>query len=417
MRKIFAIILLALLLGVGVVAVIETDPGYVLLSYGNYTLETSLWVGLLLLVLFVLAIYVALNLLYRLIGGQRSLVNWLGTRKTHHAMRLSTRGLVSYTEGNWDKARSQLLRGAQKNEAPLVNYLLAARSSGQLQESEKVHEYLHAAVDAEPTAKVAAEITLAEIKLDAAEYEQALAALKQARLNVNRHPNVLNLLRRGYEGLQDWDALLELLPDLKKHKQLTTDAFAQLEREVHCRRLEQSAVGAAASVDDLNNAWQKLPTRLKQDAAVLNGYVRLLIGLGDHAAAGKSIVRALKHQWDSNLVRQYGFVEGDNLSRQLTEAETWLPSHTEDPQLLLCLGRLSARDKLWGKARDYFESSYRLQPSAETCAELGRLLTALGEPNVAAAYFREGLMMQERDLPTLPMPEKITSHGQLLARS
>ena len=44
MRKIFVLILIALLLGVGVVAVIETDPGYVLVAYGNYTLETSLWV-------------------------------------------------------------------------------------------------------------------------------------------------------------------------------------------------------------------------------------------------------------------------------------------------------------------------------------------------------------------------------------
>ena len=55
MRKLFAITLVALLLGVGIVAVIETDPGYVLVSYANYTLETSLWVGLLLLLLSVLS--------------------------------------------------------------------------------------------------------------------------------------------------------------------------------------------------------------------------------------------------------------------------------------------------------------------------------------------------------------------------
>ena len=56
MRKLFAIALVALLVGVGIVALIETDPGYVLVSYGNWTLESSLWVGLLLLVLLVLVI-------------------------------------------------------------------------------------------------------------------------------------------------------------------------------------------------------------------------------------------------------------------------------------------------------------------------------------------------------------------------
>jgi HemY protein len=98
-------------------------------------------------------------------------------------------------------------------------------------------------------------------------------------------------------------------------------------------------------------------------------------------------------------------------------AESWLAAHPDEPELLLCLGRLSARDKLWGKARDYFESSYRLQRSAEVCAELGRLLTGLGEPKVAAAYFREGLLLSESDLPTLPEPEKLLPLSQRLARS
>ncbi|MCK5885606.1 MAG: heme biosynthesis protein HemY, partial [Alcanivorax sp.] len=143
----------------------------------------------------------------------------------------------------------------------------------------------------------------------------------------------------------------------------------------------------------------------------LHGYVRMLGELGDPALAEKTILRALKHQWDSKLVRQYGLVESDNVSRQLTRAESWLADHNEDPQLLLCLGRLSARDKLWGKARDYFESSYRLERSGETCAELGRLLTDLGEPKVAAAYFREGLLLREGELPQLPMPEKVVPHS------
>ena len=115
MRRIFAIALFALLLGVGVVALIETDPGYVLVAYGNYTLESSLWVGLLLLFALILLVYLALRLVFRLVGGQRSLVSWLGTRKTHHAARLSTRGLINFLEGNWARSRRQVLKGATNN--------------------------------------------------------------------------------------------------------------------------------------------------------------------------------------------------------------------------------------------------------------------------------------------------------------
>ena len=122
MRRLFAITLIALLMGVGVVAIIETDPGYVLVSYGYYTLETSLWVGLFLLFLLVLVVYWTLRLVYRLLGGQRTFMSWLGNRKSQLAQRHSTRGVIHYVEGNLDRARRQLERGLDSNEAPLVNY-------------------------------------------------------------------------------------------------------------------------------------------------------------------------------------------------------------------------------------------------------------------------------------------------------
>ncbi len=416
MRKIFAIILAALLLGVGVVALIETDPGYVLVSYGNYTLETSLWVGLLLLTLFTLVVYLALRLVYRLIGGQHSLVSWLGARKARHAARLTTRGLISFIEGNWAMARKQLLRGAKNNEAPLINYLVAARSSYRLHEPDKTTEYLAAAGDAESGAGTAVEITRAEIKLHAREYDQVLASLEQTTGNAARNPSVLGLLHQAYYGLKDWDKLAGLLPELKKQRLLSSDDLRQLEREVNGELLSQSVTGAGgAALDNVRSRWQKMPAQLKQDPPMVQAYVRKLIELDAHAAAEKVILRALKQQWDSSLVRQYGYVQSDNVPRQLAQAETWLVAHSDDPQLQLCLGRLSARDKLWGKARDYFESSYRLQRTTETCAELGRLLNALGEPRVAAAYFREGLLMCEGALPQLPMPEKMAPDSRRLA--
>ncbi|HEY6131956.1 MAG TPA: heme biosynthesis protein HemY, partial [Halioglobus sp.] len=153
-----------------------------------------------------------------------------------------------------------------------------------------------------------------------------------------------------------------------------------------------------------------------RDAGMVEVYAANLIRLGDHGAAERIIERTLKSGWSIALVRQYGYAQGYDVSRQLAQAESWLAAHPEEPQLLLCLGRLSARAKLWGKARDYFESSYRLERSAEICAELGRLLTALGDARTASAYFGEGLLLRENYLPELPMPDKTTSDSILLAR-
>lgn len=405
MRRLFAIALIALLLGVGVVAIIETDPGYVLVTYGNYTLESSLWVGLLLLLLLVFSVYLLFRLAYRIIGGQRSLFSWFDVRRTRKAARLSTRGFINFTEGNWATARSQLVRGAQNNDAPLVNYLLAARSSAQINDNDKVHEYLRAAGDAEPDATTAVEFSLAEMKLQSGEYQGALAALDQSIRQIGRHPHVLNLMKQAYLGLQDWDKLLDLLPQLKKHKQLSGEELQELERKVHSHRLGS----AGADVGQLHAIWGQVPRPLQQDGAIAEIYVCNLIALGDHQTAEQIILRSLKREWSPALVRQFGYIAGGDVTRQLSRAKKWLTAHPEDAELLLCLGRLSARAELWGKARDYFESSYRLHPGAEVCAELGRLLSGLGEADAATAYFREGLLLSADQLPDLPVPDKVVA--------
>jgi HemY protein len=410
MRRLFAVALVALLLGVGIVAIIETDPGYVLLAYGNYTLEASLWVGLLLLLLLMAMLFLLLRLTYQIITGQRSLVSWLGARKSRKALRLSSRGLISYMEGNWLVARRQLVRGAQHNEAPLLNYLLAARASAQLQDDEGIQENLRAASDAEPGAAMAVEISLAEIKLHAGQYSQAIAALNHATRSPGRHPRVLSLLLQAYQGLSDWDKQLELLPQLQKHKVLSSEEIQQLERVVQHNRLEL----CQNDLEQLRACWVKMPKPLQNDAAFVAMYARNLVALSEHGAAEKVILSSLKKEWHPSLVRLYAYVQTDS-SRQLDRAESWLRAHPEDTPLLLCLGRLSARAELWGKARDYFESAYRLEHSAEVCAELGRLLDGLGEPTVAAAYFREGLMLQEDKLPALPQPEKVISDSRVVA--
>lgn len=414
MRKLLLLGLLALLLGVGVVALIENHPGYVLIAYGHYTVETSVWVGIVLLVLLTLVLYASVALLRKLLGGQKSFASWLGQRKVQRASRLTHRGLINFIEGNWEPARRQLLRGADHSEVPLLNYLIAARASFQLGEHDRMHEYLGSAEQSDSEAGIAVELTQAELKLRGKQYEQAVATLERARRNAGKHPHVLKLLSTAYLGLEDWEALLKLLPELRQHHVLPESELLQLERQVHTRMLHASvAEDAAASgkPSHLHQRWQAMPNDLRQDKALLQLYVGLLIREGDHAGADKVIQRALKQDWDSDLARLYGYVELDNPGRQLAQAESWLVEHPRDPQLLLCLGRLACRHRLWGKARDFFEASYKQRRSPEVCAELGRLLAALGDDKASASRFREGLLLREKSLPQLPLPESSVLQG------
>ena len=115
MRKLFAFSLVGLFLGVAIVALIEIDPGYVLGAYGKYTVETSLWVGTLVLLLFSGLAYLLTRLVRKTLGGKNSIATWLGMRKSRKGVHLTNRGLINFIEGNWSKSRQQLLRGAKGN--------------------------------------------------------------------------------------------------------------------------------------------------------------------------------------------------------------------------------------------------------------------------------------------------------------
>ncbi len=409
MRKLFLLVLIALLAGVGLVALIETDPGYILVAYGNYTLETSLWVGLAVLLLFTLLVYGVVRLLRKLFAGQQSLLGWLGNRRSRVAGRLTTRGLINFIEGNWSKSRRQLVRGAKDNEAPLLNYLIAARASHRLGEMDKMREYLGAAEAAESEAGIAVELTQAELKLSSGQYEQALATLERARRNAGRHPHVLDLLCKAYQGLKDWNSLARLLPDLRKYKVCSDQELALLERDVYAGLL---AAGAAEGSEALQRQWQATPSELRLRPELLEIYAQKLAELGPVEAAEKFIQRSLKQAWHGELVRVYGLLQGGNGHKRLAQAESWLDDHRDDAALLLALGRLCCREELWGKARDYFEQCYKLERSPEVCAELGRLLAALGEPRPSGAYFREGLLAATK-LPELPSPAPLPESNQL----
>ncbi len=66
MRKGFVLILLALIAGVALAVQLSRDPGYIMIAYGNYTFETSLFA----LIIVITILYAVLKLIF-------SLLRWL----------------------------------------------------------------------------------------------------------------------------------------------------------------------------------------------------------------------------------------------------------------------------------------------------------------------------------------------------
>jgi HemY protein len=83
----------------------------------------------------------------------------------------------------------------------------------------------------------------------------------------------------------------------------------------------------------------------------------------------------------------------DDATAQLGHAEKWLSDYGSSHILLLALGRICIRLKLWGKAQSYLEASVGSKATPQNCMVLADLLgrDELGEKDKAFKYYRRGL--------------------------
>lgn len=360
------------------------DPGYVVINFRGYLVEMSVPVLLALVVFLAIASW----LLIKIYRAPRKLGEAANRYRSGRAGQRLTRGMIEIAEGNFSKGEKLLARSAGVSEAPLLNYLQAARAAHLLGQDERRDSWLRQAYEQMPEASSAVLLTQAELQLDQGQNEQALATLRKLEENSPNHGHALALLGRLYYSLEDWSQLAALLPKLRKYGRIEEATLVQWSVRVHREQLD-----SAADSEVLAETWNQVPRNLKNNIDLLQARYAGLIRTGQHDLADKQLVAELKREWRSPLVKLYGMVEATNATKQLNRAEGWLKNHPDDSDLLLTAARLCLRNELWGKARSYLETVIAIRPTPEAYQEYGHLLNRLGEGEAAADAWREGLNM------------------------
>ena len=399
----FAVIVVAALIGVA----ISEHSGYVLIAYQNFRYESSLWATLALLLVIWLVVFL-LRALFNLLTASGGVVNpWSRYNRSRRVQLAIEHGQMDLAEGRWASAQRHLQRAAEAERQPLLYYLGAARAANELGRYEDCDNLLERALERQPQAELAIALSHAQLQQDRGDIDGALVTLQAMH---DRHPHnaqVLRQLHRLYQQRGDWPALIRLMPELRKDKVLPPSELAELERRAWGDNLTlaaQRGEEGEAGLQSLNKAWQQLTSAQRQEPPLVLAYAEQLRQLGADAEAEEVLRTALKRDYNSHLARLYGLLRGRDPARQLQTAEGWLKSHPDDPSLLLTLGRLCLQNSLWGKARDYLESSLGQQRNPETCAELARLLAQLGETERSNQLFQEGLGMLDERLLARPLP-------------
>lgn len=391
MRILLLFLLTTLVLGLGLGTLINIDSGYVLISWDVHTLETSFWFFLLMLALSSLLLYLVIRISLLLLGSDWRFNEWRRQRRRVRARRMTTRGFLSLAQGQWRRAERQLRSSAEDSDTPLINYLAAARATYEQGKSDATDELLKAASQSTKGSELAVGITQVQLLQSRGQYEQALAVLLRLRSQHPKHAYVLKLLVKTYQELEDWVALNELLPVVKKAARIPQQELDKLEQKVQLQLLERAVRGhGIRTVQELKDTYQEMPRAVRLSYAIVKRYIELLMEQGEEKLAEQELRNALPSVWHDDLICQYGKLRGDT-SQQLLFVQRQLTERPNDPVLLLSAGRLALRHNDLEKAREFLQTGLRINGMAELHAEMGRLLLAEGEESLACEHFQLAL--------------------------
>ena len=390
MRWVFTLLAL-FALAVGLALALRYNDGYALLVLPPYRVELSLN----LLVLILGASFVAGYVFVRFILGAVALparVREYRERRRRENLRAQLIDAVgAYFEGRFGRAQKSAAAIESANETAPLASLLAARAAHELRRYDDRDGYLARAAEFGPDQPAMRIITAADMLLDQRRFQEALTALKGLP---EKHTAALRLELKAQQQAKNWSEVLQLVDQLERRNVFDALQAGHLRRYAHTENLKRKALDQRA----LDECWQKIPGEQKRDPKIAAAAAECYLALGGTAQAQQIIEQALSMEWDTALIGLYAECHGADPVRQIERAEQWLQSNQRDAVLLLTLGRLCARQALWGKAQNYLEASISVEPLYSAHLELARLHEQLGHGEAARRHIRASLELAVEQL-------------------
>jgi HemY protein len=378
-------IALALVIGGLLAHLLLDDPGYVAVRAGHTLFETTLPAALLALFGFLLL----MRSLLLAAGSRRRLAQLRAERRKRRAREDLQRGLLDLAAGNWKRSEELLTRAVGDADAPVVNYLVAARAADLQDAVQRREQWLARAQESAPEERAPALVTSAEMQMRRGQNDAAVTTLEQLDASGDINSRGLELLARLYQKLGRGDRLSELAPRLRNAKELPEQQVNELLAQAQLEELR--IIGERGDRPALDQAWEALPRAVRRLPKAAVAYARGLMTSRDHAAAEKLLRETIDDSRDTAAIRLYGDVNLPDPLVALDRAESWLRGAPEDPDLLLTCARLCLRSELIGKARSYLEAGLARRPNPEASLLLADLLESIDEPARSSTVLREAV--------------------------
>lgn len=380
----FTLLIISAYLGIW----LHQDPGYVLIMFRHWTIESTVWMTASLILILILFIQTLFGLLKKIVHIPYYCRQWISDLRLKRAQAKTKRGLIEFSEGQWQTAKKHLIAAAPNTPHPLVNYLTAAKAAEKLGDHQLRDHYLHLAQTAVPDATIAIELTQAQLQIDNQEWKAADETLQALQVIAPDHPYVSQLCLKLYENTQNWAALLAVLPKLKSSKTLTELNIQNIKKQAYLAILDANIHQSYLNFD-LHQAMQSLPKDLKNDSDIVSKYARYLLNQQQDQQAEKIIRESLKTSPTNELLALYAHINTEYV--HIPFIESLIEKKPDSAALHACVGQLFLAKQVWGSAKTHLEKSIQIHPSSQAYYALGTLLEKLNQPEEACKIYKQGL--------------------------
>lgn len=356
------ILLLAVIIGIGIAQV----PGYVLLEVGNSSVTTPLWLAVLAVLLCCIVVYFVIRfirLLYLVPKGWR--LSFLKSRAKKREKTLKS-ALNAFLVGDFSEAKKRFKDLASHQHMTPETWLLTSRSAQLAGDRALEMDALHHAA----ALKLKDRTTLTLLEVDSLVGEQKFIDAK-AKLSplVNTKSKSLPVLQRALsveQGLQNWSAVIALLPGFKKvfgasqSNNLAIDAYRGLLR-------------SSDSSDRAQVIWSEIPKAMQQESDLLVSYARTLASYKSYELADELLGKALNKMFSEKLFVEYSLLPIKTANR-LQQGEHWFGAHAPTANALYAMGNLYAQNQVSAKAQQCYQRALQMSPSEELRSQLASLV-------------------------------------------
>jgi len=207
MARFSVYLVLLLVSGAALVNGVARDPGYVLVAWGSWQIETSVWLTLGTLGISLGVVWLVQRALSSTFHLPAMVTRWMGGRSERGAQQHAEKGLVAFFEGRWEAAEKTLRKSLPADQRRLLQSLFAVLATHRRGQRQRALVLLDQLESENKVPQDLVSMVRAECHIEAGEWPLAAGSLDALSPAATAVPRVQKLRAELAYARGDWSTV------------------------------------------------------------------------------------------------------------------------------------------------------------------------------------------------------------------